>query len=309
MGPINKKIKKSRKRYNSRNRALTKMREKTWSVSKPLIQGIYDMGKPYIRKTMQTLSDKGEKKLRKFTQGQRVPRVKNNPSWVGLRKAINQSFIDKNILSEEIDIAVYFQAIEVFLNKYKDVTILKEDINDASHTVRGRDIGSAMEGYMETTLEQVTIQSIVKVVEYLFSHKINPNDTDIDIDENPDKPRWSGVVEKKRLERLEKKVLVMEMSVDRISKLLFEATLPRDKSRYTSELNILLSKISDYIKNEAEDGILIHRIRDKCNALTLKHIKNGHKIKNHFNELMDLDYGSKKKVKKTKKIKRRKKRV
>jgi len=308
-----KKKKKKKKTFNRghRNRALKAMRETVMENATPIIKKSFDMATPYVRATVKTISDKGKQ----FIEDQRVPRPKNNPSWVELHKAINKYFHDKGI---KIDISIFMRAVEAFLNENKDISISKENIQAATLGIRGigGDPGSVLPGFLLSTLKkEVTIDSVVKVFRYLFSETIHPSyEGDMALDTGLPGEGWADMEEKKRVERLANKVLELELKLDSSVERLSEATLPRDVSRYTIDVNHLLSKIADYIRDEAEDGDLINRIRAKCIGIIDKHNESGHKIKNHFTELMG-DYGpgepiaakKKTKTKKTKKVKKAKK--
>ena len=300
--PIKKLIKRPKRRQNRRNVALTKMRNTAWETGKPIFQSVYDMGKPYIRKTLKSISDKTMKGLENIT----YPSPPNKPSWVDLRHALSDKLQDVDILDDgdKIDINIFFRGVDAFLKKYKDTEISKKDINQAMWAIKGRDPGSALEASLKRVLKRISIKTIVTFFEYLFHEQISDLDTEMELDHDQDHRGFQDVVEKKRVERLAKAVIKLESNADRASSSLFSATLPRDKSRFTIELNHALKQIYDYIKDIAEDATIINRIRNKYNDLIIKHQDKEHDINNIFTELMDLDYGSKKK-KKTKKKKRK----
>lgn len=303
-GPIKKRTrKKKRNGPNRRTMAINDMKKVAWEKGQPLIKGAYDMAAPYIRKTISAITDKGKKGLENF----RIPELENKPSWVDLREALNEKLSGIGILDDEetIDISIFFRGAEDFLNKYKGIGISKKDINEAMWACKGKDPGSAMDSSMKQSLANgISVKSIGQVLEYLFHDKISPSTDDMEVEVDGESEGWSGAVEKKRLARLAREGRSLEVKADAVSQLLQTATLPRDVNQYTRELNQALHDIADYLKNKAEDGKLIHSLRDKFNSLANKQLSDGHKIKNPFTTLMDLDYGSKKKKKRTKKRKK-----
>jgi len=301
-GPIKKTKRKPRRAPRGRRKTLSNMSKAIWKNGQPLVKGAYDMATPHIRRTMNTLKNKGAKQI----ENMRVPRVDNNSSWADLRTSLNSSLIDKGIIDDAIDISEYFRAVETFLKKYKDISFSKDDIKKASYALQGRDPGSALDGLLISLGEGISLKSIQAILEYLFLDNIS-TDTDMDIEVDSETDGWTGVVKTKRLERLKDKGSALERQADISSKLLNGSTLNRDINQYTRELNSILEKMAVYLSDVAEDEKLIVRLRDKYSALVNEHQKTGHKIKSPFGALMGVDYGAKKKKKKKKTKKRSRK--
>jgi hypothetical protein len=306
--PLKKTIRKNKPR-KKRDEAFKRMTKSVYEFGKPFVEKAYEVGKPMVQNKMRDIYTRSLKYGQDLGESYRVPKVTNNPSWVDLRKSLNEKVFEMGVTDKEIDIGVYLRGVEAFLKKYESISFSKAEIKQAGHTLMGKDIGSAMENYMETSLKKgITVKTMIEILEYLFSHKLSPGD-DTEIEMSESGGRFPEVKENKRLESLKKKMRDLERKADTTSRALNTSKLPRDKIRFAGELNIALRAIADHISNEAEDGNLVTEVMVKYNKLVVDHKKDksyGHKLTNYFANLLDKNKAQKKKKKK-KKTKRRKK--
>jgi hypothetical protein len=243
--------------------------------------------------------NRGSKAAKDFLEDNRVPNVANNPSWVDLKEPLNEKLHDLG--HGEIDVSIYMRGVEAFLDKYKGVSFSKAEIKQAKYTVMGKDVGSAMEQYVETAVKKgITVGTMIEIFEYLFSHKLSPED-DTEIDEDESDGGFTEVKEKKRLETLKKKMRKLEMKADTTARALNTSKLKRDISLYTMGLNDALKGIANHIAHEAEDYDLVTEVKDKYTTLIKRHQDKGHNV-------IDPFAAKSKKKKKKKQTKKRKKR-
>ena len=173
----------------------------------------------------------------------------------------------------------------------------------------GKDIGSAMEQYVETAVKKgITVKTMIEIFEYLFSHKLSPDDDDIELVRilAESEQGFPEVKEKKRLEALKKKMRKLEMKADTTSRALDTSKLKRDISLYTMSLNDALKEIANHIAHEAEDYELVSEVQKKYTALIKEHKTKGHNIIDPF-VAQSKKNKKKKKKKQTKKRKKSKK--
>ena len=301
--PLKKTIRKGKPR-KKRDEALKRMTKSAYKIAKPLVTGAYKASEPMIRSTMSDMYNRGSKYAKDFLEGKRVPKVSNNPSWVDLKKPLDEKLHDLG--HGEIDISIYMRGVEAFLNKYKDISFSKAEIKQAKYTVMGKDIGSAMEQYVETAVKKgITVKTMIEIFEYLFSHKLSPDD-DTEIDEDESDGGFTEVKEKKRLETLKKKMRKLEMKADTTARALNTSKLKRDISLYTMSLNDALKEIANHIAHEAEDYELVSEVQKKYTALIKEHKTKGHNIIDPF-VAQSKKNKKKKKKKQTKKRKKSKK--
>jgi len=302
-------IKKRTKRLD-RGKALRMMTKSAYEFGKPIVNKAYEVGKPMVRSTMSNMYDRSSKYIKDLLEENRVPRVTNNPSWVNLRSALNEKLFE--IGHDEIDIGLYMRSVEAFLDKYKGISFSKVDIRQAGHTLKGKDVGSALETYMKTALKKgVTVKTMIEIFEYLFSHKLTPEEEE-DTEMSESDQGFPDVKEKKRLEAIKRKMNHLERIADKSSEALNMYTLPRDITTETMALNGALKNIADLVNQEASsplpsDSIMIGRVMQKYTDLVKKHQESpkNHKVKNPFL----AESKKKKKTKKTKKTKKRYKRI
>jgi hypothetical protein len=296
-------IKKRTKRLD-RGKALREMTKSAYEFGKPFVKKAYEVSKPFVQNKMRNMYTRSLKYGQDLGESYRVPRVTNNPSWVDLRKSLNKKLFEMGVTDKEIDIGIYLRGVEAFLKKYEGISFSPKDIKQAGHTLMGKDVGSAMEKYIETALKKgITVKTMIEIFEYLFSHKLSPeDDTEIEMDES--REGFSEVKEKKRLEALRKKMRRLELKADTTSRALSSSKLPRDKMRFTGELNLALKAIADHISNEAEDGGLVNEVMRKYNKLVVNHHKKGDKLTNYFVNPLDQSQAQKKKKKKRTKKKK-----
>jgi hypothetical protein len=298
-------IKKRTIKRLDRGKALREMTKSAYEFGKPFVKKAYEVGKPLVQDKMRDMYTRGLKYGQDLGESYRVPKVTNNPSWVDLRKSLNEKLYEMGVTDKEIDIGVYLRGVEAFLKKYEGISFSSKEIKQAGHTLMGKDVGSAMENYMETALKKgINVKTMIEIFEYLFNHKISPeSDTEIEMDDSDQ--GFPEVKEKKRLEALKKKMRGLEMKADTTSRALSSSKLPRDKIRFAGELNLALRAIADHISNEAEDDALVTEVMRKYNKLVVGHQKKGHKLTNYFANPLDMDQAQKKKKKLTRKHKRK----
>ena len=296
--PLKKSIRKGKPR-KKRDEAFKRMTKSAYKIAKPLVTGAYEASEPMVRSTMSDMYNRGSKYAKDFIEGKRVPKVANNPSWVDLKEPLNEKLHDLG--HGEIDVSIYMRGVEAFLDKYKGVSFSKAEIKQAKYTVMGKDVGSAMEQYVETAVKKgITVEVMVEIFEYLFSHKLSlDDDTEIEMDESDG--GFTEVKEKKRLETLKKKMRKLEMKADTTARALNTSKLKRDISLYTMSLNDALKGIANHIAHEAEDYDLVTEVKDKYTALIKRHQDKGHNVIDPFAAK------SKKKKKKKQNTKKRKK--
>jgi len=296
--PLKKTIRKGKPR-KKRDEAFKRMTKSAYDIGKPLVKGVYEASEPMVRSTISDMYNRGSKYAKDFLEGKRVPKVANNPSWVDLKKPLNEKLYELG--HGEIDVGIYMRGVEGFLNKYKDISFSKAEIKQAKYTVMGKDVGSAMEQYVETAVEKgITVKTMIEIFEYLFSHKLSPDD-DTEIDEDESDGGFTEVKEKKRLEALKKKMRRLEQKADTTSRALNTSKLKRDVARYTMTLNDAIQEIANHIAHEAEDYDLVTEVKDKYTALIKRHQDKGHNIIDPF-----VAKSKKKKKKKKKRTRRRK---
>jgi len=293
-------IKKRTKRLD-RGKALREMTKSAYEFGKPFVKKAYEVGKPLVQDKMRDMYTRGLKYGQDLGESYRVPKVTNNPSWVDLRKSLNEKVFEMGITDKEIDIGVYLRGVEAFLNKYEGISFSKEEIKQAGHTLMGKDVGSAMENYMETALKKgITVKTMIEIFEYLFSHKLSPeDDTEIEMDDSDQ--GFSEVKENKRLEALKKKMRRLEQKADTTSRALNTSKLKRDVVRYTMTLNDAIKEIANHIAHEAEDYDLVTEVKDKYTALIKRHQDKGHNVIDPFAAKSKKKKKKKKKKKQTKK--------
>ena len=298
--PLKKSIRKGKPR-KKRDEAFKRMTKSAYKIAKPLVTGAYEASEPMVRSTMSDMYNRGSKYAKDFLEGKRVPKVANNPSWVDLKAPLDEKLHDLG--HGEIDVSIYMRGVEAFLDKYKGVSFSKAEIKQAKYTVMGKDVGSAMEQYVETAVKKgITVGTMIEIFEYLFSHKLSPDD-DTEIDEDESDGGFTEVKEKKRLEALKKKMRKLEMKADTTARALNTSKLKRDISLYTMGLNDALKGIANHIAHEAEDYDLVTEVKDKYTALIKEHKKKGHNVIDPF----AAKSKKKKKKKKKQNTKKRKK--
>jgi len=297
--PLKKTIRKGKPR-KKRDEAFKRMTKSAYDIGKPLVTGAYKASEPMVRSTISDMYNRGSKYAKDFLEGKRVPKVANNPSWVDLNKPLNEKLHDLG--HGEIDVSIYMRGVEAFLDKYKDISFSKAEIKQAKYTVMGKDVGSAMEQYVETAVKKgITVKTMIEIFEYLFSHKLSPDD-DIEIDEDESDGGFTEVKEKKRLEALKKKMRKLELKADTTSRALNASTLKRDVARYTMSLNDAIKEIVNHIAHEAEDYDQVTEVEKKYTSLIKRHQDKGHNVINPF-----VAKSKKKKKKQKKNTKKRKK--
>ena len=297
--PLKKTIRKGKPR-KKRDEAFKRMTKSAYDIGKPLVTGAYKASEPMVRSTISDMYNRGSKYAKDFLEGKRVPKVANNPSWVDLNKPLNEKLHDLG--HGEIDVSIYMRGVEAFLDKYKGVSFSKAEIKQAKYTVMGKDVGSAMEQYVETAVKKgITVKTMIEIFEYLFSHKLSPDD-DIEIDEDESDGGFTEVKEKKRLEALKKKMRKLELKADTTSRALNASTLKRDVARYTMSLNDAIKEIVNHIAHEAEDYDQVTEVEKKYTSLIKRHQDKGHNVINPF-----VAKSKKKKKKQKKNTKKRKK--
>ena len=293
--PLKKTIRKGKPR-KKRDEAFKRMTKSAYDIGKPLVKGMYEVGKPMVRDTMSDMYSRGSKYAKDFLEGNRVPKVANNPSWVDLKDPLNEKLFELG--HGEIDISIYMRGVEAFLNKYKGISFSKAEIKQAKYTVMGKDVGSALEAYMKTALKKgINVETMVEIFEYLFSHKMTPEE---DTEMGESDQGFPEIKEKKRLEAIGKKLKRLERIADKSSEALNMYTLPRDITIETIALNGAIKEIANHIAHEAEDGDMVAETIQKYTVLIEGHKKKGHNITDPF-----LASSKKKKKKKTKKKKKK----
>jgi hypothetical protein len=318
-------IKKRTKRLD-RGKALREMTRSAYEFGKPFVEKAYEVGKPLVQDKMRDMYTRGLKYGQDLGESYRVPKVTNNPSWVDLRKSLNEKVFEMGVTDKEIDIGIYLRGVEAFLKKYKGISFSKAEIKQAGHTLMGKDIGSAMEKYMETALKKgITEKTIIEIFEYLFNHKISPeSDTEIEMDASDQ--GFSEVKENKRLEALKKKMRGLERKADIASKALDNAANPGEKRRFTIELNVALKEIYKLIASLADSGggvsdmimreaarllgkytTLVSKTKDDEGRLMKNHDEIDPDIKQKFNDFSRASQKKNKKKKKKKKTRKHRK--
>jgi hypothetical protein len=298
--PLKKSIRKGKPR-KKRDEAFKRMTKSVYDIGKPLAERLYKASKPMIKSTMSDMYDHTSKHARDFLEGKRVPKVANNPSWVDLKDPLNEKLHDLG--HGEIDVSIYMRGVEAFLNKYKGISFSKAEIKQAKYTVMGKDVGSAMEQYVETAVKKgITVEVMVEIFEYLFNHKLSLDD-DTEIDEDESDGGFTEVKEKKRLEALKKKMRKLEMKADTTSRLLMTMNKKPEIVSWTSVLNDAIREIANHIADEAEDYDLVTEVKEKYTALIKRHQNKGHNVIDPF-----AAKSKKKKKKKKKKKQNTKKR-
>ena len=297
--PLKKSIRKSKPR-KKRDEAFKRMTKSAYDIGKPLVTGAYEESKPMIKSTMSNMYNRGSKYVTDFLEGNRVPKVANNPSWVDLNEPLNEKLHDLG--HEEIDVSIYMRGVEAFLDKYKGISFSKAEIKQAKYTVMGKDVGSAMEQYIETAVKKgITVETMIEIFEYLFSHKLSTDDDDTELVRilAESEQGFPEVKEKKRLEALKKKMRKLEMKVDTTSKLLMTMNKKPQIVSWTSVLNDALKGIANHIAHEAEDYELVTDVEKKYTSLIKRHRDKGHNV-------IDPFAAKSKKKKKKKQTKKRK---
>ena len=302
--PLKKTIRKGKPR-KKRDEAFKRMTKSAYDIGKPLVTGAYKASEPMVRSTISDMYNRGSKYAKDFLEGKRVPKVANNPSWVDLNKPLNEKLHDLG--HGEIDVSIYMRGVEAFLDKYKGVSFSKAEIKQAKYTVMGKDVGSAMEQYVETAVKKgITVEVMVEIFEYLFSHKLSlDDDTEIEMDESDG--GFTEVKEKKRLEALKKKMRKLEMKVDTTSRLLMTMNKKPEIVSWTSVLNDAIREIANHIADEAEDYDLVTEVKEKYTALIKRHQNKGHNVIDPFAAKSKKKKKKKKKKQNTKKRKKSKK--
>ena len=296
--PLKRSIRKGKPR-KKRDEAFKRMTKSAYDIGKPLAERLYKASKPMIKSTMSNMYDHTSKYAKDFLEGKRVPKVANNPSWVDLKAPLDEKLHDLG--HGEIDVSIYMRGVEAFLDKYKGVSFSKAEIKQAKYTVMGKDVGSAMEQYVETAVKKgITVKTMIEIFEYLFSHKLSPDD-DTEIDEDESDGGFTEVKEKKRLEALKKMMRKLEMKADTTSRALNTSKLKRDVVRYTMTLNDAIKEIANHIAHEAEDYDLVTEVKDKYTALIKRHQDKGHNVIDPFAAKSKKKKKKKKKKKQTKK--------
>ena len=296
--PLKRSIRKGKPR-KKRDEAFKRMTKSAYDIGKPLAERLYKASKPMIKSTMSNMYDHTSKYAKDFLEGKRVPKVANNPSWVDLKAPLDEKLHDLG--HGEIDVSIYMRGVEAFLDKYKGVSFSKAEIKQAKYTVMGKDVGSAMEQYVETAVKKgITVKTMIEIFEYLFSHKLSPeDDTEIEMDDSDQ--GFSEVKENKRLEALKKKMRRLEQKADTTSRALNTSKLKRDVVRYTMTLNDAIKEIANHIAHEAEDYDLVTEVKDKYTALIKRHQDKGHNVIDPFAAKSKKKKKKKKKKKQTKK--------
>ena len=302
--PLKKSIRKGKPR-KKRDEAFKRMTKSAYKIAKPLVTGAYEASEPMVRSTMSDMYNRGSKYAKDFLEGKRVPKVANNPSWVDLKAPLDEKLHDLG--HGEIDVSIYMRGVEAFLDKYKGVSFSKAEIKQAKYTVMGKDVGSAMEQYVETAVKKgITVEVMVEIFEYLFSHKLSlDDDTEIEMDESDG--GFTEVKEKKRLEALKKKMRKLEMKVDTTSRLLMTMNKKPEIVSWTSVLNDAIREIANHIADEAEDYDLVTEVKEKYTALIKRHQNKGHNVIDPFAAKSKKKKKKKKKKQNTKKRKKSKK--
>jgi len=297
-------IKKRTKRLD-RGKALREMTKSAYEFGKPMVKKAYEVGQPMVRSTMSKMYDRTSKYVKDLGESYRVPKVTNNPSWVDLRKSLNEKVFEMGATDKEIDIGVYLRGVETFLKKYKGISFSKAEIKQAGHTLMGKDVGSAMGKYMETALKKgIKVETMIEIFEYLFSHKLTPeDDTEIEMGESDE--GFPEVKEKKRLEVLKRKMRDLERKADTTSKRLNMCKGKGEIVSWTMTLNDSLKEIANHIAHEAEDYDLVTEVKDKYTELIKIHKTKGHKVMDPF--MAETKKKRKKKKKKKKQTNKRKK--
>ena len=305
--PLKKTIRKGKPR-KKRDEAFKRMTKSAYDIGKPLVKGVYEASKPMIRSTMSNMYNRGSKYAKDFLEDNRVPNVANNPSWVDLKEPLNEKLHDLG--HGEIDVSIYMRGVEAFLDKYKGVSFSKAEIKQAKYTVMGKDVGSAMEQYIETAVKKgITVETMIEIFEYLFSHKLSTDDDDIELVRilAESEQGFPEVKEKKRQEALKKKIRQLEMKADTTSKLLMTMDKKPQIVSWTSVLNDALKGIANHIAHEAEDYELVTDVEKKYTSLIKKHKKQGHNVIDPFAAKSKKNKKKKKKKQNTKKRKKSKK--
>lgn len=125
----------------------------------------YDLGSAAFEAVGQSLAEMIEK--------QRVPRVPNNPSWVGLKDGLTEGLRNLGLLNDDDTIypTIYFQSVERFLATHKNIKINRDHINRVERSFRGMPgmAGDATPGIMKDIFKNgITRDSIIKALEYAF---------------------------------------------------------------------------------------------------------------------------------------------
>jgi len=298
--PLKRSIRKGKPR-KKRDEAFKRMTKSAYDIGKPLAERLYKASKPMIKSTMSNMYDHTSKYAKDFLEGKRVPKVANNPSWVDLKAPLDEKLHDLG--HGEIDVSIYMRGVEAFLDKYKGVSFSKAEIKQAKYTVMGKDVGSAMEQYVETAVKKgITVKTMIEIFEYLFSHKLTPeDDTEIEMGESDE--GFPEVKEKKRLEVLKRKMRDLERKADTTSKRLNMCKGKGEIVSWTMTLNDSLKEIANHIAHEAEDYDLVTEVKDKYTELIKIHKTKGHKVMDPFM----AETKKKRKKKKKKQTNKRKK--